>query len=189
MTIKGRSSSITNAFVNALIPIVFPSELEVVEALAVLGMSPADVRCAYCGDPYTEWDHLNPLVIDQKPTGYISELPNLVPSCGKCNQSKGKQPWRKWMRSEAPRCPGKRGIEDLETRIMRLEAYEKWRQPRQINFEAIVGEELWNEHWENWRDTLQQMNKSQTHADALRERIIRHELSFTSEQPSDEAKL
>jgi 5-methylcytosine-specific restriction endonuclease McrA len=96
MSITGRSSSITNAFVNALIPIVFPSEAEVVEALSVLGMSPNDVRCIYCGDPYTEWDHLRPLVIDQKPTGFVSELANLVPGCGRCNQSKGKKPWREW---------------------------------------------------------------------------------------------
>jgi hypothetical protein len=171
MTIAGRSSSITNAFVNAIIPTVFPTESEVAEALAVLGMSPDDVRCAYCGDRYTEWDHLRSLVVDQKPTGYISELANLVPSCGKCNQSKGKKPWRQWLRSKAPRCPGMRGIADLEARMMRLEAYEERSPATHFDFQAIVGEELWLEHWENWRETLDQLRKSQSHAEKLKTRI------------------
>ncbi len=174
MTITGRSSSITNAFVNALIPVVFPTEAEVTEALAVLGMSSDDVRCAYCGDPYSEWDHLRSLVIDQKPTGYISELANLVPSCGKCNQSKGKKPWRQWILSKAPRCPSTRGITDLDIRISRLESYEKWRKPLKMDFEAIVGRELWTQHWQNWKETLQQMRKSQEYADTLKQEILRH---------------
>jgi hypothetical protein len=183
ITITGRSSSITNAFVGSIIPIIFPTEAEVAEALSVLGMSPADVRCAYCGDPYTEWDHLNPLVVDQEPTGYISELANLVPSCGKCNQSKGKKPWRNWMCSSAPRCPGMRGVTDLEGRMARLEAYERWRQAKHFNFRSMVGEELWGEHWKNWRQTLAQMKKSQECANQLKTRIaagVRKELAAES---------
>lgn len=171
MTVTGRSSSITNAFVSAIIPTTFPSAAEVIEALAVLGMSPDNMQCAYCGDPHSEWDHLRPLVVDQKPTGYISELANLVPSCGKCNQSKGKNPWREWIRGAAPRCPGVRGIVNLDERITRLEAYEQWRQPNRLDFRSLVGEELWNEHWKNWRDTLDQMRRSQACADKLKTRI------------------
>jgi hypothetical protein len=168
VTITGRSSSITNAFVSAIIPVVFPTEAEVIEALVVLGMSSTDVRCAYCGDPYTEWDHLRPLVVEQKPTGFISEIANLVPSCGKCNQSKGKKAWRDWMLSSAPRSPRMRGILDLEARIMRLEAYEQWRQPRWLDFQSLVGEELWIEYWNNWRELLKQMKKSQACAEKLK---------------------
>ena len=171
MTVTGRSSSITNAFVGAIVPTVFPTESEVLEALQVLGMSSNDVRCAYCGDPYTEWDHLRPLVIDQKPTGYISELANLVPSCGKCNQSKGKKPWREWIRSAAPRCPGARGISDLEARVTRLEQYELWRPAKRIDFQSLVGSELWEEHWKNWRETLDHMKRSQECALRLKKRI------------------
>ena len=171
MTVTGRSSSITNAFVGAIVPTVFPTESEVLEALNVLGMSSNDVRCAYCGDPYTEWDHLRPLVIDQKPTGYISELANLVPSCGKCNQSKGKKPWREWIRSAAPRCPRARGISDLEARVARLEQYELWRPAKRIDFQSLVGNELWEEHWKNWRETLDYMKRSQECALRLKKRI------------------
>ena len=176
MTIMGRSSSITNAFVSAIVPILFPTQSEVTEALAVLGMLPTDVRCAYCGDPYSEWEHLRPLVIDQKPTGFISELANLVPSCAKCNQSKGKRAWREWIQSNAPRCPGARGILDLEARIARLEAYEQWRQPTHFNFQSLVGEELWAEHWKNWSEILDRMKESQACANKLKARIAESSL-------------
>jgi hypothetical protein len=167
-TITGRSSSITNAFVSAIIPVEFPTEAEVAEALAVLGMSRTNVRCIYCGDPSTEWDHLRPLVVEQKPTGFISEIANLVPSCGKCNQSKGKKDWREWMNSSAPRSPRMRGIPDLEARMTRLEAYQQWRQPKRLDFQALVGEELWTEYWNHWREILAHMKKSQAYAVKLK---------------------
>ena len=86
-TMVSRKSSITNAFVNAIIPVVPPSMEEIEEALRILAMTPDDVRFAYCGDRSSEWDHLRPLVKARRPTGFISEIGNLVPSCGKCNQS------------------------------------------------------------------------------------------------------
>src|SRR5689334_15042184 len=74
--ITGRASSITNSFINGIIPVVFTTNEEVQTALSILGMLES-VRCAYCGDAYTEWDHLRPLVLGKKPTGYISEIHNL----------------------------------------------------------------------------------------------------------------
>jgi len=79
VNITGRSSSITNAFVNGIIPAIYPTEEEIMQSLEILGLDANDLRCAYCGDPATEWDHLRPLVKDKKPTGYISEIYNLVP--------------------------------------------------------------------------------------------------------------
>ncbi len=93
MKITGRSSSITNSFVTSIIPTIVPTEQQVKEALAVLGMDKDTFECAYCGDTASEWDHLRPLVLKKEPTGYISEIHNLVPSCGKCNQSKGNKSW------------------------------------------------------------------------------------------------
>jgi hypothetical protein len=40
MKITGRSSSITNAFINSIIPVVLPSAEEVKQALKILGMTP-----------------------------------------------------------------------------------------------------------------------------------------------------
>ncbi len=53
----GRTSSITNAFVNGIIPVIEPSEEEVDDVLNTLGMNRETICCAYCGDQYTEWDH------------------------------------------------------------------------------------------------------------------------------------
>ena len=91
--ITGRSSSITNAFVNAIVPKVLPNSEQIESALKTLRISSNMVVCCYCGDTSTEWDHLRPVVRDKKPTGYISEIANLVPACGKCNQSKGNKDW------------------------------------------------------------------------------------------------
>lgn len=113
MTIKSRISSVTNAFASAIIPVIRPTDDEVREALQLLGMSVDSVSCAYCGDPHTEWDHLRPTIKDQRPTGYISEIRNLVPACGKCNQSKGNKNWREWMLSDAPFSPKTRSVEDI----------------------------------------------------------------------------
>ena len=145
-SVDGRTSSITAAFFQAITPVVLPSDSEVDEALAVLGMSRGSCRCAFCGDPRTEWDHFRPIVKGKQPTGYITEIANLVPACGKCNQSKGNKNWKEWMLGKAARSPKQRGISDLEGRVARLEAYERWREPRCIDYAALVGPERWSQY-------------------------------------------
>ncbi len=161
MKITGRSSSITNAFINSIIPVVVPSEDEVKRALELLGMTPETFQCAYCGNVATEWDHLRPLVKDKKPTGYISEIHNLVPSCGKCNQSKGNKEWKDWMRSTAKLSPTARGIKDIPERIKRLEAYECSKAPTKMDFAAIVGQDVWAQHQSNLERVQSLMRESQ----------------------------
>jgi hypothetical protein len=168
--IVGRSSSITNSFVNGIIPVIPPTAEQIDEALRILGMRDA-VFCAYCGDPPTEWDHLRPLVIAQKPTGYISEIHNLVPACGKCNQSKGNKPWRDWMYGPARLSPRTRGVADIGERAERLARYEKWGEPTRVDFEAIAGAELWRRHWENHRAILDLMREAEKTAGLIRARI------------------
>lgn len=168
MNVTGRSSSITNAFINAIIPVVEPNEAEELEALKILQISPADIRCAYCGDKSTEWDHLRAIINNQEPTGYITEIANLVPSCSKCNQSKGKTQWRTWMEGSARLSPRTRGIPDLQERVSRLQNYEAWRQPQKIDFAAIVGPEMWQRHRQNWRDVLELLKTSQELAKEIR---------------------
>ena len=120
LTITSRTSSITNSFVRALIPCIEPSKEEYALALAVLGMTPEELSCVYCGNARTDWDHLRPLVRDGRPTGYINEIRNLVPSCGHCNQSKGRSHWRDWMLGDARGSPKTRRIQDLAERMERL---------------------------------------------------------------------
>lgn len=170
-TMVSRKSSITNAFVNAVVPAVPPTPEEVDEALAILGMERSDVRCAYCGDLATEWDHLRPLVVQRRPTGFISEIANLVPACGKCNQSKGNKPWRVWMVSTADRSPTGRGILDVAGRLARLEAYERWRTPTQIDFAAIIGHDAWEQYWALCEAVIAEMSQCQDVADTIRAQI------------------
>lgn len=171
MSVTGRSSSITNAFVNAIIPCIPPTEAEEIEALSILKIAPDDIRCAYCGDTATEWDHLRPIITDQKPTGYITEIANLVPSCGKCNQSKGKSHWKKWMTGAARLSPKTRGIADINERIERLTAYENWKKPLKLDIPGIVGEKMWESHRVNWRRVLDLLKESQKLADKIRDAV------------------
>lgn len=170
-TMVSRKSSITNAFVGAVIPKIAPTHEEIEEALRILGMEAHDVRCAYCGDKQSEWDHLRPLVLQRRPTGYISEIANLVPACGKCNQSKGNTAWREWMMSSARLSPVGRGLAGSEERIARLEKYERWKAPTQVNFESIVGSQDWEHYWSLCDDVNEELRQAQQVADALLARI------------------
>jgi len=170
-TPASRKSSITNAFVNAVIPVLPPTIEEIDEALRILDMDPDDVRCSYCGDRSTEWDHLRPLVIDRKPTGFISEIGNLVPACGKCNQSKGNKNWREWMLSGAPLSPTGRHLSHVQDRIERLECYEQWRRPICIDFAELVGEDTWMHYWSRLGGLIEEMQNCQQLANSIRQTI------------------
>jgi len=170
-TMVSRKSSITNAFVGAIIPVVVPTHEEIEEVLAILEMEPDNVRCAFCGDISSEWDHLRPLVLKRRPTGYVSEIANLVPACGKCNQSKGNKPWRVWMASKAKFSPTGRGLNGIPKRLARLERFEKWKPPTQVDFASIVGTEEWEQYWLLCENVNEELRKAQQVADTLRTRI------------------
>jgi hypothetical protein len=171
-TMVSRKSSITNAFVSAIIPVIPPTHDDIEKALEILQMQPNDVRCAYCGDVSTEWDHLRPLVINRRPTGFISEIANLVPACGKCNQSKGNKNWREWIASAAPRSPTGRAITGTERRVTCLDAYEKWRSPTQVDFSLIVGQADWEKYWGLCEELITELHKCQAVADTIRARVV-----------------
>jgi endonuclease I len=59
-------------------------------------------------------------VLKKKPTGYISEIHNLVPACGKCNQSKGNKEWRQWMLSDATLSPKTKGFQTFKSGLKGL---------------------------------------------------------------------
>ena len=171
MKITGRSSTITNAFVNSIIPVIYPTEEQVREALEILGMDCGSICCSYCGAIYTEWDHLRPIVNDRKPTGYVSEIHNLVPACGKCNQSKGNSAWRQWMYSNAKLSPRSRQIVDIDVRAERLNEYENWGTPIVVDFATIVGQDVWKQHWKNWEAIQTAMQDAQLLADRIRQSV------------------
>jgi len=172
-TMMSRKSSITNAFVSALIPVIVPTIDEIDQALTILEMNPSDVRCAYCGDPATEWDHLRPLVQDRRPTGFISEIANLVPSCNKCNSSKGNKPWREWIiNAKAKKSPTARNLPGIAERIARLQEYERWRTPAQIDIRAVIGEVAWTKYWGLCDAVIAELQKCQDVANDTRRRVL-----------------
>jgi hypothetical protein len=170
-SMKSRKTSITNAFVSAIVPVVPPTDDEILGALTVLGLTPDTVQCIYCGDKCNAWDHLRPIVVERRPTGHISEIANLVPCCQPCNSSKGNSHWRDWMLGKAGQSPATRGVTDVMERIARLEAFERWRSPTRVEFERILGNEAYKAYWEELDRIIVEMNRSQTIADDLRARI------------------
>ena len=74
LKITDRTSTITNCFVQAIIPRIEPTEQEYDEALGILGMSRDSITCVYCGGVASAWDHFRPLVRNKKPMGYITEV-------------------------------------------------------------------------------------------------------------------
>jgi len=145
-SILGRKSSITAAFFQAITPMIQPTAEEVHEVLTILGMRPGGCFCAYCGGAKTEWDHFRPTVIDRRPTGFISEIANLVPCCGKCNQSKGNKNWRVWISSKAALAPIMRDPAGLQERIERLQKFEEWRVPVCIDYVGLLGEDRFSQY-------------------------------------------
>jgi len=165
--ITNRISSVTNGFVQAIIPISIPTVAETAEALAILGMTPNTMSCVYCGTSVTDWDHLQPLVRGKRPSGYLHEARNLVPSCGPCNQSKSGAHWRKWMLGKARGSPKTRGIQDLPRRIELLDSFEKWGNLSPLSFEEIIGREKWTQYWAALHEIEQKIRSAQLLADEI----------------------
>lgn len=171
LKITSRTSSVTNGFVQAIIPCIEPSTEQAAEALAVLGMTPANVTCVYCGSKATDWDHLRPLVRGKRPTGYSTDIRNLVPACGPCNQSKSGQDWRTWISGDAKGSPKTRGLPDLSSRIAALEAFEVWSLHEPLEMRDIVGSETWEAYWARLEAIERQMREAQREAEVIRNRI------------------
>lgn len=170
ITIMGRKSSITNALVNGIIPTIQPTDEQIRDALKILEQDENDVRCVYCGDPITEWDHLHPLIRNEMPTGYITEIGNLVPACGKCNQSKGNSGWKDWMLGNAKQSPKSRNIHDIERRINLLEKYDNHFKKNIVNLKELAGDVLWDKYIKAYNSIISQMKLTQKIMDEIYEK-------------------
>ncbi len=169
LRISGRASSIRNVFVAAIVPVAAPSAEEIRQVLDIFGLEPHALLCSYCGERATEWDHLRPLVLAGRPTGFPSSIRNLVPACGKCNQSKGNKDWRSWIRGGAKWSPITRGKQGIEERVRRLEAFEAWARCEPVNIASLVPSAAWDGYWRLLDEVLAKM----TEADAAAAEIAR----------------
>ncbi len=118
----------------------------------------------------TEWDHLYPLVKGKYPTGYIIEISNLVPACGKCNQSKGNSDWKEWILSNATLSPNSKRTKNLHKRIRLIEKYEIEFKKTKLNLEEYAGSDLWQEYWMQYEKVIYEMRKAQTIMDQIKQK-------------------
>jgi len=163
--IMSRSSTLTNIFIASLMPYRKPTDKDFNKALKILRMSRENILCVYCGKTATEWDHLHPFVLDKKPTGYYTTIFNLVPSCGKCNQSKGNKNWENWMRKKHA------ARKDLEARIKKIKSYEKRGKLKPLDVIKILGNKEWEKYITILDDILEKMAYADEKAIELANRI------------------
>ncbi len=168
LKITSRTSAASNSFVQAIIPSCEPPVGLRDEALAALGMCWDNIRCVYCGGEASDWDHLRPLVKNARPTGYLHEVRNLVPACGRCNQSKSGQDWRAWMMGGAKNSPASRGIQDLEEKAAALDRFAAWGDHRPVDLATLIEPQLWNGYWARLNEIKQKMHEAQSIAETIR---------------------
>lgn len=95
--VNSRSSTVTNAFVAALLPHDDYRKPDVEQAMKDLGQNCGNLTCVYCKAPANTWDHLINLVQDRKANGNGHRIRNLVPCCSACNSSKGGIGFEEWI--------------------------------------------------------------------------------------------
>ncbi len=124
--VNSRSSTITNAFVAALLPHDDYDEEKVNDAMTELGQTSDRLNCVYCGEKATTWDHLTCLVKGSKANGPGHRIRNLVPCCRDCNSSKRGIPFKDWILGYTHPKTGKK-VEgaNLPTSVNRLELVAK----------------------------------------------------------------
>lgn len=126
------------------------------------------------GDYATQWDHLNAIVRDKEPTGYITEISNLVPCCSICNSSKGNTKWSLWIKSERGKTPTARKKKILEERIKRLEEYEIKFRPLQLDNKQIIDKEEYGKFFALRDSLLREMSRCDEEARKIHDRLIQY---------------
>lgn len=172
MKITGRISSVTNSFVQAIIPDCKISKEHENEILLILDMSDGK-KCVYCEQPATDWDHLRPLVRNKRPTGYLNEPQNMVPACGPCNQSKGGSDWHEWINSKAKGSPKTKGVPNIDKLIARLKKFEAWGNVQPYSFEEKIPSELMDNYWKLLEEIEDKMKAAQIEAAKIKEYLTK----------------
>lgn len=170
--LKGRSSTISNAFAISITPYIRPTKEELDKYYALLGIK--EGQCAYCLGDGNGRDHLKPLVNNGMPTGFITDIHNLVPCCQKCNSSKGSKNFRDWYKSEKNILRLKKyGMSDqnINERYRILCEFEDL-VPQPLDYEAIVGKELWDEYKQRRLNLLATLEDNQEFCDKIYEIIM-----------------
>lgn len=163
-TLSGRKSTIAKSFSDGIAPRLQPTREEHEQFIKFFPKVDGNHKCAYCGDRFEYYEHFRPLVIGTKPTGYGSDIYNLVPSCGNCNQNKGNSNWKEWM--DDNRNAGRADKFAHRKRVDQLKNFEKWGEEKVIfiDYEKVVGSEKWQQYMKDYQticETLNEMHKLQ----------------------------
>jgi hypothetical protein len=98
LKISGRKGTLVSTLSSAIAPHDDYDEALIKRLLKTLGQDfDRPLRCAYCGQKATTWDHVYPTVSKQEFTGAGHRIRNLVPCCSPCNSRKGNKDWREFL--------------------------------------------------------------------------------------------
>lgn len=81
------------------------------------------------------------------------------------------------MLGDARLSPKTRGIKDINERVSKLEEFQNRYEDKviRVDFEQLVGTEMWNQHWKNYRKILELFDDSQELSDDIK-RIIKERI-------------
>ena len=97
---KRRTTTINHAFAAAIAPCDNYDEIEIRQAILLLGQDPdQDLRCVYCDALAETWDHVFATVSNKQFSGFGHRLGNLLPCCKQCNSKKGNKDWLVFLQS------------------------------------------------------------------------------------------
>lgn len=179
--LKGRSSTISNAFAISITPYIYPSADEVNNFYISLDIQ--EGQCGYCLGYANAMDHIKPLVTNGLPTGYITDIHNLVPCCSACNSSKGKKDFSEWYLSQNNvNRLHKRGLndKDIQKRFNIILNYIS-RIGEPLNYKEILGDDLWNEYLARRTNLIAALRENQEFCDKL-DTIVKDYLKASSKK-------
>ena len=179
--LKGRSSTISNAFAISITPYIYPTSAAITDFYDLLAIE--EGQCAYCLGDANAMDHIKPLVTDGLPTGYITDIHNLVPCCWACNSAKGKKDFSEWYLSKnnVDRLH-KKGLSNdkIQERFSVIKNYIS-RIGVPLNYQEILGDDLWNEYLSRRKNLIAALRENQEFCDKL-DAIITNKLKASSKK-------
>lgn len=172
--LKSRISTINNAFAISITPYLKPEGSELSEYYRELDIKKG--QCGYCMR-YNEAktaDHINPLVISGMPSGYITDINNLIPCCKDCNSKKQGKLFKDWYLTTDNVIWLKTNGMDESTIMNRYKTINKYISKHcsePYSYKDIVGEKLWNEYCMRIENLKQILIENQLFCEKLNNKI------------------
>lgn len=175
--VSARISTINNAFAQSVIPRILEEDQEKLKTYYhELGIK--EGQCAYClKDRASTGDHLRPLIKDKLPTGYLTNISNIVPCCSECNSSKGGKDFEVWYKSNKNLERLKKiGLTEkqINDRYNTITRYLTKHKQKPLNFKNIVGIADWNEFIKRKKQLEKLLNDDKKFCDKLLDKIKKH---------------